>query len=116
MPIYDYRCTGCGKRFSAFFRSFSDVSEPACSHCGQPGPVRLPPRVRQLRSEEDRLDRLADPAALGDVDEDDPASVARWAKRLGGEMGEDLGPDFEEAMESSTSGEQGSLGDDDEEL
>ena len=34
----------------------------------------------------------------GDVDENDPGSVARFMKKMGSEMGEDFGDDFEEAM------------------
>jgi len=72
----------------------------------------------ELRREDARLDRLSDPSSLGDVDESDPASVARWAKRLGGEMGEDLGDEFDDAMDemarlvntSSGAGLQGSVG------
>ncbi len=106
MPIYEYRCGSCGKRFTAFFRSFAEVVEPtACAHCDARVIARLPSRVRQVRSEEERLDRLSDPSSLGDVDENDPASVARWARRLGGEMGEDLGPELDEAIESSASGD-----------
>jgi hypothetical protein len=60
-------------------------------------------RFATIRSEEDRLDSLADPASLGDLNEDDPKSVARWMKKMGTEMGEDLGDDVEEALEEETS-------------
>jgi hypothetical protein len=60
-------------------------------------------RFATIRSEEDRLDSLADSASLGDLNEDDPRSVARWMKKMGTEMGEDLGDDVEEALEEETS-------------
>jgi hypothetical protein len=60
-------------------------------------------RFATIRSEEDRLDSLADPSSLGDLNEDDPRSVARWMKKMGTEMGEDLGDDVEEALEEETS-------------
>ena len=60
-------------------------------------------RFATVRSEEDRLDSLADPSSLGDLNEDDPRSVARWMKKMGTEMGEDLGDDVEEALEEETS-------------
>jgi len=63
-------------------------------------------RFATVRSEEDRLDSLADPSSLGDLNEDDPKSVARWMKKMGSEMGEDAGEDWddtvEEAMEEET--------------
>lgn len=105
MPIYDYRCSRCGRRFQRLFRSFSLVVDPACPACGATEVAKLPPRVRVLRSEESRLEDLADPSKLGDVDENDPRSVARWAKRMGQEAGEDLGDDFDEAIDSMGAGE-----------
>ncbi|MDE3113705.1 MAG: zinc ribbon domain-containing protein [Chloroflexota bacterium] len=105
MPIYDYRCSSCRKRFAVFFRSFSDVSSAvACQHCGSAEVARLAPRVALVTGEDARLDRLSDPSALGDVDENDPASVARWAKKLGREMGEDLGDEFDDAMDELAAG------------
>jgi hypothetical protein len=66
-------------------------------------------RFATVRSEEDRLDSLADPSSMGDLDEEDPKSVARWMKKMGSEMGEDLGDDWEdtvdEAMDEETSGD-----------
>ncbi len=109
MPIYDYRCEACRKRFAVFFRSYSEIAPVTCQHCGGEQVGRLAPRVAQLTSEDARLDRLSDPSSLGDVDENDPASVARWAKRLGREMGEDLGGEFDDAMDGLAEG--GGLGD-----
>jgi hypothetical protein len=58
-------------------------------------------RFATIRSEEDRLDSLADPSSLGDLNEDDPRSVARWMKKMGSEMGEDMGDDVEAAMDDA---------------
>ena len=58
------------------------------------------------KSEEARLESLADPSSLGGLDENDPKSMARWMKRMGREMGEDLGEDFDQAMEEAEGGEE----------
>jgi len=42
---------------------------------------------------------------LADVDESDPRSMARWARRMRDEMGEEMGPDFDEAIEQMEAGE-----------
>ena len=68
-------------------------------------------RFATIKSEEARLDSFADPGRLGDVDEDDPASVARFVKKMGREMGDDLGDDFNEVVDealSESTGEEAS--------
>ena len=71
---------------------------------------RLMSRFAMPRSEESRMESLADPSRMGDVDENDPKSVARMMKRMGKEMGDEFsGPEFDEAVEEIESG--GDLGD-----
>jgi hypothetical protein len=48
--------------------------------------------VARVRSEDARLESLADPSKLGDLE--DPRAMARWAKQMGGALGEDSGEDF----------------------
>ncbi|MBU4175814.1 MAG: zinc ribbon domain-containing protein [Actinobacteria bacterium] len=38
MPIYEYRCKGCGKRFEKLVRGSDDVS---CPHCGRGEPEKM---------------------------------------------------------------------------
>ena len=33
MPVYEYACDACGKRFELFLRSVSQGSSPVCPHC-----------------------------------------------------------------------------------
>jgi hypothetical protein len=62
-------------------------------------------RVRVVRSEESRLDDLADPSNLPDFDENDPKSLGRWMRKMGAEMGEELGPEFDEVVGRLEAGE-----------
>jgi hypothetical protein len=87
MPIYEYRCTACGKRSSILVLSVSNAAPMS--------------RFAAPKSEEARLESLADPSKFGDLDENDPQSMARFMKRMGQEMGEDLGDDFEESLEDA---------------
>ena len=107
MPIYEYRCQHCGKRVSLLFRTYAAASEakPRCPACQSDELRRLVSRVRLMTSEETRLENLASPDSLGDVDENDPRSVARWMRRMGQEVGEDLGPEFDEVVDRLESGQ-----------
>jgi len=72
---------------------------------------RVLSKVRVIRSEESRMESLADPSKWGGVDEKDPKSMARWMKRMGKEMGEEMGEDVDqmvdEAMEEETAPKPG---------
>jgi len=107
MPIYEYRCNDCHRRTSLFWRSFSDSEKtpPRCVHCHSTNLARLISRVAVLRSEESRLDDLADPSSLAGLDEDDPKSMARLMRKMGSEMGEDLGPEFNEVVDRLEAGQ-----------
>jgi putative FmdB family regulatory protein len=101
VPIYEYHCLDCHRRVSILVRSISNPGTPACPRCGGQKLERLMSRFARVRSEDARLDALADPGALGDLDESDPKSVARWAKRMGKELGEDVGEDFDQMMDEA---------------
>jgi len=105
MPIYEYRCRDCGGYQSVFTRGFDGPVGLRCSRCQGDRMRKLVSRFAVLHSDEDRLDRLADPGALGDVDENDPRSVARWARRMGDEVGEDLGDEFHEMVDRMEAGD-----------
>ena len=107
MPIYEYRCRKCHRRVSVFLRSFSDVdtTKPKCTYCGHDELERLVSRVALLKSEEARLDAMADDAALADIDENDPRSMARWLKKMSAEVGEDMGDEFHEAIDRMEAGQ-----------
>ena len=111
MPIYEYRCHGCRRRVSVFFRSFDAVGEAACPECGSTQLTKLVSRFAVMKSEESRLEGLADPSSLSDLDENDPKSIARWARKMGQELGEDLGPEYEEMIDRMEAGEMPDEGD-----
>lgn len=111
MPIYEYYCSDCRKRVSVLVRSISNPGTPACPRCAGTNLERLMSRFAVVRSEEDRLDDLADDVeGLGDMDEDDPKAAARLLRKMKDEMGEDGGEDFDEAVDAMESGEFGDEG------
>ena len=101
MPIYEYDCRGCRRRVSILVRSPSSQEAPRCPRCDSAELNRLMSRFATVKSEDARLDSLSDPSQFGDLDENDPRSVARMMKRMGDEMGEDLGEDLEGAMDEA---------------
>jgi len=100
MPIYEYRCEACGKISEFLLMRIDEKFTPECKRCKSKKMSRVLSRVRVLRSEESRMEGLADPSKWGDLDENDPKSMAKWMKRMGKELGEDVG-DVDQMMDEA---------------
>jgi putative FmdB family regulatory protein len=111
VPIYEYDCQGCRRRVSLLVRSLASTEAPRCPRCGSAELSRLMSRFATPKSEDARLEAAADPSQFGDLDENDPGSVARFVKRMGEEMGEDLGDDLDAAMDEASGDDGADLGD-----
>ena len=105
MPIYEYRCKDCAK-YSTYLILQGHSSALSCKHCKGQKIERIMSRFAAPKSEEARMEALADSSNFGDVDENDPKSMARFMKKMGQEMGEDMGEEFDEAMETMEGGSQ----------
>lgn len=109
MPIYEYRCNNCRKKVAVLILNRS-AEEPVCTLCGSNELTRLFSRFAAPKSEEARLESLADPGKWGDIDENNPAGMAKFMKKMGKEFGDELGEDFEQEVESAV--EEASKGED----
>lgn len=100
MPIYEYACRQCRRRMSFLVMAPSSF-KPVCKHCRSTELEQLFSRFASPKSEERRLESLADPSSFAGLDENDPSSVARWMKKMGREMGEDMGEDVDQLAEEA---------------
>lgn len=101
MPIYEYLCQECRRVSGFLILNLNEPFTPVCEKCGSHSMERILSRVHVRLSEETRLERLADPAMWGGVDENDPKSVARMLKKLGPEMGEDFPGEVDQMVEEA---------------
>jgi putative FmdB family regulatory protein len=105
MPQYDYVCLDCKQRFDVFFTYAEYGTKPAaCAHCQSGNVRRRVPRVRVAKSEESRMENLADPSALAGL-EDDPKALGQMMRKMGREMGEELPPEFDDVVDRLESGQ-----------
>lgn len=107
MPIYEYLCRNCNGRFQKLVSGFGQQPLVVCPRCQSTDVNKAVSRFAVMQSEESRLESMADPAALSGLDEDDPRSVARWAKNMGKQMGEDLGEDWDQMVDEMMEDEMG---------
>jgi len=126
MPIYEYICLDCRRKSTFFIRRLDEIENLQCSFCKSANLQRVMSRFAAPKSEEDRLESLADPSSWSGLDENDPKSIARFIKKMGSELGEDISRDeidqmadeaareaesgFSDSSGLSDSGDDGSTG------
>jgi putative FmdB family regulatory protein len=100
MPIYEYVCESCRKKISFLVLNKESYS-PKCTKCSSTNLRRIMSCFAAVRSEESRMESLADPSNWGDVDENDPKSMVKFMKKMGKEMGDELGEDYDQLIEEA---------------
>lgn len=110
MPIYEYRCKQCKLKSNHLFRSYSDTHQPKCTHCGSPSLARL---MSAFAVHVPWYSGINIPSTdtLGDFDENDPTSTAKWVKGMRQDMGDAFGKDYNGLIDKIDSGSS-SNGDD----
>jgi putative FmdB family regulatory protein len=106
MPTYDFICNNCNQRFDIFL-TFNEYGKKTvtCAHCGSKNVRRRMTKVRIAKSEESRMESMAEDFSGFDGLEDDPQAMGRMMRKMGREMGEDLPPEFDEVVDRLESGQ-----------
>ena len=105
MPLYEYICDNCKKRFNLRFsyEMYGKVNV-VCVYCNSVQVRRKLTRFRLKRSDASRLAEMPDPASMEGI-EDDPQSLGRMIRSMSEQTGEDLGPEFDEVVDRLESGQ-----------
>jgi putative FmdB family regulatory protein len=106
MPTYEYRCKTCTRKVTLRYKTYADydAATPTCPHCGSTDLTRLISRVAISRSVTSRLmsggweDDSGGDAALDDLEHADPRTLGRVLREMSSEVGEDMGPEFDEVI------------------
>jgi putative FmdB family regulatory protein len=106
MPSYDFICNSCHQRFDVFL-TYSEYGKKAvtCAHCGSKDVRRRMTKVRVAKSEESRMDSMADDFSGFEGLEDDPRAMGQMMRKMGKEMGEEMPPEFDEVVDRLESGQ-----------
>lgn len=110
MPIYEFRCQGCGKVVSVFQRRMGAAVAARCDGCGGEQLERMMSRFAFRRSFDFESENF-DESMMDGPDENDPRAMARWARQMGGQMGQEMGPEFDEMISRMEAGEMPDDGD-----
>ena len=108
MPIYEYYCYDCKKRVSVLFRTMAAAEDgaSACPNCAGQRLRRLMSRLRVLRSEDNRIESMADdPSLMAGLENEDPQALAQFMRKMSDETGEPLDEEMSEVMDRLEAGE-----------
>lgn len=104
MPVYEYRCQDCRKKFQALVGMVAEPDDEKCPTCGSRNTAKLVSRFARYRSEDDRIDEIADRLdVMGEPDS--PAEMRNMMREMGKAMDEDAADEMEELFEADMAGE-----------
>jgi putative FmdB family regulatory protein len=106
MPTYDFICNSCQKRFEVFL-TYSEYGKKVvqCVHCASADVRRRMTKVRIAKTDEGRLEAMANDFGGFDGMEKDPAAFGKMMKKMGKEMGEELPVEFDEVVDRLEAGQ-----------
>lgn len=106
MPTYDFICNACTQRFEVFM-TFSEYGKKPvhCTHCNSENVRRRMTKVRIAKSEENRMEKMAENLSGFESLEEDPKALGEMMRKMGTEMGEELPPEFDEVVDRLESGQ-----------
>ena len=106
MPTYDFICNSCQQRFDVFL-TYAEYGqkEVSCVHCNSRDVRRRMTKVRIAKTEEGRLESMANDFTGFEGMENDPAAFGKMMKKMGREMGEDLPAEFDEVVDRLEAGQ-----------
>jgi hypothetical protein len=77
----------------------AETDDERCPHCGSADVAKLVSRVARYRTEDDRVEELAD--RLDTMEEpDSPSAMRRMAREMGKALDEDVSDEIEEVFEA----------------
>lgn len=106
MPTYDFICNSCQQRFDVFL-TYAEYGqkEVLCVHCNSRDVRRRMTKVRIAKTEEGRLESMANDFTGFEGMENDPAEFGKMMKKMGREMGVDLPAEFDEVVDRLEAGQ-----------
>lgn len=109
MPLFEYSCRACGKQFTFLSGVVAENDAPRCPRCASDDLAKLMSRFARGRSDDARMDALAEKMESSDLD--DAQTLRRFAHEAGremsGESGKDLSGEVEQLLEAERLGDEG---------
>jgi putative FmdB family regulatory protein len=103
VPIYEFRCQECSKKFSTLIGTGAGPDDTACPHCHSRKTDKLVSKFARHRNEDDRIHVIAD--RLESMNEPETgADMREVVRELGKATDDDLSAELEEMFEADMEG------------
>lgn len=103
MPIFEFRCEDCQAKFQTLVGMVAGADSVECPKCGGKNARKLVSRFIRGRTEDDRVDEIADQLeVMGEPDS--PAEMRQMMREMGKAMDDDMSDEMEEMFESDMEG------------
>lgn len=103
MPIFEFRCDPCARKFSDLVRSEAELGDVRCPHCGGQEIHKLVSKFMRLRSEDERLEEAVD--RLEGLGDDEPGRVRAQMMEAGRALDDDMSSEMDELADADFSEE-----------
>jgi putative FmdB family regulatory protein len=106
VPVFEFRCLECGKKFSDLVGMTVDSSDSKCPHCGSARNTKLISRFARYRNEDARVEAIADHLDQAGEPES-PSAIRAMVREMGQAMDDDISDEMEEMFESDMDAGEG---------
>lgn len=103
MPVFEFRCRQCRVKFATLVGMTADSSEVVCPSCGSKEADKLVSRFIRGKSEDARIDEMADKLEQYGEPEGN-AQMRDMVREMGKAVDEDMSDDMEEMFEADMEG------------
>ena len=105
MPLYEYRCGGCGRKVTLLVRGFKRPTDCGCPNCGSADLKRVFSTFRMAKTDKDVYeDILGDNRLVQGMMANNPKALVDWNNRMS--RGDTtVAPEYEDMMGKMSAGE-----------
>ena len=105
MPIYEYRCSACGRKTSIWMRTMKEPEAVACAACGGHDLKRAVSSFAHHKTMKGVWEESGPPSAAHSEDYyKDPRNIGRWTEQRLDQLGVELPGEAREMIDAAREG------------